>query len=358
MLWAILLGQILRETAFHALESLVGLGRRRLGVSRRFGDDALGYFTERLDAAVTRQALIQVLRQAKRNKAFENCAFLGLALDGTTVGGCRKKRCSLCRPCHNAAKQVVGYRHHLVMVSLVGTGLCLPLDVEPYGPGDSEYAAGKRALRRVLRALGHRFISYLAVDGEFATAPFLHVADEFGLGVVARLKGNLPELLQAATKRFSRLPAKMSFRWGNDGVEVWDADDFDPWESLRWSTVRVLYYRQHKRDGTVIEAYWLTNLSVRRVGIRSLFRMAKSRWEIENQGFNEAKNQHALEHITHHQENSLLLQWLLTALALTIERLYRLRYLHRGSHRRLSAIELCRLLWLNLAKSAPLLNTS
>jgi SRSO17 transposase len=126
---------------------------------------------------------------------------------------------------------------------------------------------------------------------------------------------------------------------------------------LCWPTVRVLYYRQHKPDGTVIEAYWLTNFSPQQVSTRSLFRMAKSRWEIENQGFNEAKNQHGLEHIPHHHENSLLLEWLLNALALTIERLYRVRYLHRGSHRRLSAVELCRLLWLNLARPlAP--NTS
>jgi hypothetical protein len=85
--------------------------------------------------------------------------------------------------------------------------------------------------------------------------------------------------------------------------------------------------------------------------------MAKSRWEIENQGFNEAKNQHQLEHIPHHHDNSLRIEWLLNALALTIERLYRLRYLHRGSHPWLSAIELCRLLWLNLATPLPT-NTS
>ena len=140
-------------------------------------------------------------------------------------------------------------------------------------------------------------------------------------------------------------------------MEVWDADDFDPWKSLRWPTVRVLYYRQHKPNGEVIEAYWLTNFSPQQVSTRSLFRMAKSRWEIENQGFNEAKIQHELEHIPHHHHNSLLLHWLLTVLALTIERLYRLRYLHRGSHGRLSAIELCRLLWLNLARP-PVLNSS
>src|SRR2546425_4382228 len=48
MLWAILIGQILRESSFHAIENLVGSPQRRnLGVSRSFGDDALGYFTER-----------------------------------------------------------------------------------------------------------------------------------------------------------------------------------------------------------------------------------------------------------------------------------------------------------------------
>jgi Transposase DDE domain len=352
MLWAMLLGQILRESSFHALESLVGSARRRgLGVSRKFGDDALGYFTERLDPVPTRQAAIQVVRQAKRNKAFQNCTFVGLALDGTTAGRCRQKHCRRCRPVRDSNQQIVGYRHHLVMLSVVGTGLCLPIDIEPYGSGDSEYAAGQRLLRRLIPQLGVRFADYLVVDAGFATASFLHTADDLGIAVVARLKGNLPELFQAAQKRFSRPVPKLSFRWGNDRIEIWDADDFDPWESLRWPTVRVLYYRQHKPDGKVIEAYWLTNFSPQQVSTRSLFRMAKSRWEIENQGFNEAKNQHDLEHIPHHQENSLLLAWLLSALALTIERLYRLRYLHRGSHPRLSAIELCRLLWLNLARS-------
>ena len=80
--------------------------------------------------------------------------------------------------------------------------------------------------------------------------------------------------------------------------------------------------------------------------------MAKSRWEIENQGFNDAKNRHGMEHICHHEPNSLLLQWLITALALTIERLYRLRYLHRGTHRVRTAIELVRLLWLTLSQPA------
>ncbi len=351
LLWALLIGHVLRQYAFHAVEALVrSPARRWLGVSVAFGDDALGYFTERLNPASTRAALAATLRHAKRNKAFDDSCFIGLAVDGTTAGRTSAAACPLCRPWRNAAGQVGGCRHHFTLISVVGTGLSLPFDVEPYGPGDSEYAAGQRLLRRAVGNLGVRFADYLVVDGEFATAPFLQAVGALGLHVVARLKANLPALLEAAQRRFRSQPPATTFWDGPDRVEVWDADDFDPWETLRWETVRVIFYRQHPPEGNVIEAFWLTDFPTRRVSSRSLYRMAKSRWEIENQGFNDAKNRHGLQHICRHHANSLLVGWLLTLLALTIERLYRLRYLHRGTHRVRTAIELVRLLWLSLAR--------
>ena len=76
----------------------------------------------------------------------------------------------------------------------------------------------------------------------------------------------------------------------------------------------------------------------------------------QNEGFNDAKNRYGLEHIRHHHECSLLIVWLLTCLSLTLERLYRLRYLHRGSHPARTAVELYRLLVLGL--SIPVLTNS
>ncbi len=70
----------------------------------------------------------------------------------------------------------------------------------------------------------------------------------------------------------------------------------------------------------------------------------------QNQGFNDAKSRHGLEHICHHHANSLLIGWLLAMLALTIERLYRLRYLHRGKHRVPNSAQLLLLLWLSLSR--------
>ena len=354
LLWAMLISRLLRETSFHAVEQLVRSSVcRALCVSTSFGDDTLGYFTERLDPAPTRAALLATMRLAKRNKAFDNCHFIGLAIDGTAAGRSGSPECALCRPMRNAKKEVIGYDHHLAAISVVGAGLSLPFDVEPYGPGDSEYAAGQRLLARAVNGLGVRFADYLVVDGEFATAPFLHAADRAGVPVVARLKDNLPELLAAVDKRFGSRPPTRIYRDGQDRVEIWDADDFDPWETLRWETVRVIRYRQHKPDGTVVQADWLTNFPTRKAGSLSLYHMAKSRWEIENQGFNDAKNRYGLEHICHHEANSILVNWLLTFLALVIERLYRIRYLHRGTHPVRSADQLCRLLWLALSRPLP-----
>jgi len=253
---------------------------------------------------------------------------------------------------------VVGQVHRLVAVSVVGTGLTLPCDAEPYGAGDSEYAAGQRALQRVVAHLGPRLAHYVVVDGEYATAPFLHTAGELGLGVVARLKDNLPLLAQAARQRFEGQPPQVTFLHDGERIELWDADDFDPWDALRWPTVRVLRYRQHRRDGRICEAYWLTDFPVIRVGPRALFGLAKSRWEIENQGFNDAKNRYGLEHICHHHPNSLLIGWLMVLLALTLERLFRMRYLHRGTHLPRAAIELLRAFRLDLAFASPRCDTS
>jgi hypothetical protein len=48
-------------------------------------------------------------------------------------------------------------------------------------------------LRRAVGQFGQRFADYVAVDAEFATAPFLHTAGDLGLSVVARLKGKVAE---------------------------------------------------------------------------------------------------------------------------------------------------------------------
>jgi len=355
LVWAVIAGHILRVASFLRLEWLAHSPvRAELGLRAPFGDDALAYCTERLDAETTRLALAALLHQAKRNKAFENSRFIGLALDGTSAGRTYQEPCPLCDPIKDPKGEGHGHLHHFVLISVVGVGgLTLPVDVEPYGPGDSEYAAAQRLLQRAADHLGPRFADYVVGDGGYATAPFLHTTDSVGLPVVARLKENLPSLAAAVRARFDNQPPQTVLQEGDDQVEIWDADNFDPWETLQWPAVRVLRYRQHKRDGSVVQAEWLTDFPIAKLGSLSFYRMAKSRWEIENRGFNDGKNRYGMEHICHHEPNSILIVWLLILLAMVIERLYRMRHLHRGDHGIRSAADLCIHLWLTLGSRSP-----
>ena len=117
------------------------------------------------------------------------------------------------------------------------------------------------------------------VDGAYATATFLHNATRAGIPVLARLKDNLSELCQLVERRFAGSRPTRIYRDGKDRVEIWDAHDFAPWETLAWDRVRVVHYGQHKPDQTIVEARWAG-----RFGSLSLYRMAKSRWRIEKSG--------------------------------------------------------------------------
>ena len=154
----------------------------------------MAYCTGRMDPETTRTALAAALHQAKRNQAFENSRFIGLAVDGTGAGRTYKEPCPLCDPSKDAQGEVHGSLPHFVRISVAGVGWTLPINVEPDAPGDREYAAAQRLLRRVIHHLGPRFADYLVADGEYATAAFLHTSGNVGLPVVARLKENLPLL--------------------------------------------------------------------------------------------------------------------------------------------------------------------
>jgi len=337
----LLTGLLLRAGAYSRIEDL----SKERGAN--FSDSTLGYFTERYKTKVVREALVCSAHRAKRNKAFAGAPLVGLAVDGTEMGQYSTQRCPFCRP-HDEDRPQRGYRHGVCALSVVGVGITLPLDVEPYGPGDSEYAAGQRLLQRAIPALGVRFAQYIVADAKFATAPFLHAAGDQGMHVLARLKDNLPGLHDAARQRFLNTAPHLVLEEDGRPIELWDAQDFEPWDSLRWPWVRVLRYRYEDKDGEAVDAYWLTDMPQAFATTQVLFQCAKSRWEIENQGFNDAKNRYGFGRIRHHQANSVVIHWLLVFLAMAIERLYRMRHLRRGTHRPLSAQQLVDLLWQNL----------
>ena len=62
--------------------------------------------------------------------------------------------------------------------------------------------------------------------------------------------------------------------------------------------------------------------------------------------------QYAFGQVCHNHKNSLLIRLLVTFVAPTPERLYRVRHLHRGTHPVLERIASLRLLWLSPVEAA------
>ena len=170
---ALLIGAILRIGSANRLEWLArAADRKQLGLARGFGDDALAYFTERVDPEVVRQRSAVTPKLAKSNKVFVQAAFLGRALDGSGAGRTTQKACPPCHPVKDSHGDTLYQLHYFVMISMVGAGVTLPFDVEPYRPGNSGYAAGKCVLKRSGEHLGPRFPTMWSWMGSSPPRPF------------------------------------------------------------------------------------------------------------------------------------------------------------------------------------------
>jgi hypothetical protein len=166
-------------------------------------------------------------------------------------------------------------------------------------------------------------------DGEYQTAPFLRAAGEVGLLVVARLKPNLPRMVGGGPDAVPGNTARLErrdrpgagrpvgcggFRPLGDVALGQCAGPALPAGQARWA-----------QRGCVLA----DRLPLGGDQHRGTLPDGQEPLGDENQGFNDEKTRYGLEHLAHRQPNSVLLGWLLTVLALTIERLYRLPYLRR-----------------------------
>jgi len=271
LLWSMLIARLLREISFHAVEQLVHSCCRALCVPQSFGDDALGYFTERLDPAVTRAALIGVLHRAKRNKAFQDSRFVGLAIDGTTAGHSIHRGCEFCRPQHNAKKEVIGYSHQMVSIRRRRNRPVASLRRRTLRPWRQRVcrrpAPARPSQEPVGRSLcrlpgGRRRVCYGSLSARLRSRRHSHHRSP---------QGQPPGTFSIRGTALRRCFSDQSLsRWQRPCGDL-GCGRLRPWETLRWDRVRVIRYRQHKPDQTTVQAQWLTNLPSRRVGSLSLY---------------------------------------------------------------------------------------
>ena len=316
--------------------------------------DTVGRVFALTDCDTIRAGIHEVYTRLKRNKALEPPwhGLVPLVLDGHESSASYRRCCPGClqRTIHTTNGDRIQYYHRNVTAQLITDDMPFLLDAEPQKAGEDEPAAAMRLVDRVVQNYPRAF-DVVAGDALYAQAPFFEFVLDLGKDVLAVLKDERRSLLQDAQGLFEHMEPTQTQHGGHPRC-TWDAEGFRSWpspsravrvvRSLETTTVR----RQlDKQEETLVSDWvWVTTLSRSRACTHAVVDLGHSRWDIENQGFNEAVSQWHSDHVYKHDPIAILAFWLLTMLVINVFRAFYLRNLKAQRRRQSSMLHIARCL--------------
>jgi len=190
----------------------------------------------------------------------------------------------------------------------------MPLDVEMIQPGEDEVAAARRLLLRVLKPYS-RFFDVILTDALYFEAPFANFCINHGKHLITVLKGDRRVLLQDAQGLFSQMKPQ-GWEEGGRKIRAWDAEGFTSAEGVKvplrvLHTEEILTRRQRQGHRWVEKTethswWWVTTLPISRMSTRLFWKIAHSRWEIENDLFHTLATYWSLDHCFHHEPTAIV----------------------------------------------------
>ncbi len=314
--------------------------------------DTVGRVFALTDCDTIRDGIHEVYTRLKRNKALKPPwhGLVALVLDGHESSASYRRCCPGClqRTIHTTGEDHIQYYHRNVTAQLVTDGMPFLVDAEPQKPGEDELAAAVRLLDRVAQNYPRAF-DVVAGDALYCQAPFFEFVVGLGKDVLAVLKDERRNLLQDAQGLFEHMePTRI--RDGSRQRCTWDAEGFRSWPSLdrpvrvvRSMETTTVRRQLDKQEETLVSDWmWVTTLSSSRASTNAVVHLAHHRWDIENQGFNEAVNQWHSDHVYKHDPTAILAFWLLTMLVINVFRAFYPRNLKPQRRRNSSMLHIAR----------------
>lgn len=291
--------------------------------------DSLGRIFDLVNSDTLRAINRAFYQHLKRNKALlpPEHGLMALIVDGHESHASYKRHCDGCLsreigPDDNKRTQ---YYHRNVTALLTARDYCFLLDAEPQMPGEWEVACAIRLLERVLKDYPRAF-DVVVADALYANSPFFNFLLEHNKDVIAVLKDEQRDLLQHAQIFFAGVAPSVQYTANGINIKAWDGSGFVSWPQVN-QQVRVVATEEARRitrqlDGKTEVLHsswmWVSTLSSLRAHAKVVVQLGHSRWQIENQGFNELVNQWHSDHIYKHSPGAILNFWLITLLAVNI----------------------------------------
>lgn len=281
--------------------------------------DAVQSFFKTLPPEELEKTKTGLVSRLVENKVFYRHKIFGhymVAVDATGVASCGEDRfgCGLKKESKNGKAT---YPYPVLEARLVTeNGFCISLATEwitndngkPYDKQDCEQSAFKRLAGKLKKAFPRLPICILA-DALYATSPVMGICEGNGWKYIITLQdGGLPAMQDCLkddppTHRnsFVHHPKPAAGQSKNIGI----AQEFYWVEGLLHKK-HTLHYLQCKETACNVKAnktvtqnfVRITNFTVNKSTIKSLSKAGRCRWKIENEGFNEEKNNgYNMEHL-------------------------------------------------------------
>lgn len=355
-----------RLGSLNALEQTARLGpwRRILGGGLPSAD-TLGRVANVTDTDDLRRVHHDLYARLKRNKALPapEHGLLALVLDGHESTASYRRCCPGClkRTIKTSKGERTQYYHRYVAASLVGEGFHYFVDLEEIAPGEGEVAAALRLLHRVHAAYPRAYDVVLG-DSLYAQAPFFMAVLALGKDVLVVLKQKDRDLYSDALALCEMLTPSEFVRANGTRVRCWDVEDLTSWSSLD-RPVRVVRttetsHVKRQLDGELEERrsewMWITTLNRLCAPAPAVVYLGHSRWDIENQGFNEAVNRWHMDHVYRHEPRAMRVLLLITMLAMNVLSAFYRRALKPARRARESMLHVARCIAAALYCGRPL----
>ena len=286
---------------------------------------------------------IEIYREARKKKMLEPCHGMWVGVvDGheqVTSAYCKCKYCKSRIVTKKDGVKEIQYYHEFTAFILAGPKISFILDIEPILPGEGEISSSYRLLSRVCKNYPKAF-SIVIGDGLYLKETVFNLLEKHHKYTIAVLKEERRQLFEEAN-RLSLLVEPKTYRQGKTYYRVWDHSIEGCWDGYG-KKVRVIVSeeatpkRVHSKDGRSFENrvdranwMWVTNLpcpeSEYLVNLKNTVRVCHSRWQIENQCFNETVNTWNADHVYRHSANAIIVFLLLLFTCVNIFNIFRIR---------------------------------
>lgn len=336
------------------------LGRRVTPDIKAFSADTVARVLDGLDLDALRSMLHGVVHKAERNKAFRegiHGAWRAVALDGWEPFSSYHRHCDHCltrmvrKGKDGDEYRVPQYYHRFVFALLLGPGAEVVLDLEPLRPADLRRQAGEnvdrhegeqtaalRLIDRLHQEYG-RFIDLFVLDALYANGPLMTRLTKHRYGAIITLKKETDEPLKDARVIMEGQPPSKVWQelHRNERIEAWDVDDIETLDTFKGkirvvrAEVTTTYTKKNrieKKTRTWCAA--VIGERARRLPVRAVHQLHRSRWHIENTAFNQWTQQCHLTHVFRHTPGAVMAVMLLWSLVFTVMQLFVYRRLRRA----------------------------